>query len=153
MFKWLLKNYRDYKMKNHISKQSCFVFPILPKEKLIDGRYYDTFRFVKKRIGLSSDTWEYNIEIIDAVWNKEKDCFINFSKIINYDDFKPIKLHYQKDMDIDYRILSYNPCTVNELDLEELKNITYNVGDDTSVESDDIWNQLIDYFDKRGLNE
>ena len=140
-------------MKNHISKQRCFVFPILPKESLIDGRYYDTFRFVKKRMGLSSYSWEYDIEISDAVWNKEKDCFITFSRVIDYDDFRPVKLHYQKDMDIDYDILSYNPCTVNELDLEELKKITFEVGDDTTIESDDIWNNLIDYFDKRGLSE
>ena len=45
MFKWLFKKYRDYKIKNHIRKDSCFVIPIIPKEELIDGEDYETFDF------------------------------------------------------------------------------------------------------------
>lgn len=151
MIKWLLKKYRDRKMKNHISKQSCFIFPILPKYCLIDGEYYESFYFVKEY--WSSNYWHYEIKTHNARWNKEKDCFIEFSKVINYEDFKPIRLYNENKADVDYDILSYNPTTVNELDLEELRKITYEVGDDTTIESDDVWEKLIDYFDKRGLSD
>lgn len=151
MIKWLLKKYRDNKIKNHISKQKCFVFPILPKESLIDGKYYETFKFNKKQYG--SDYWYYEIKTDYAKWIEEKDCFIDFNQVIHYEDFKPIRQHNEDRSKVDYDILSYNPCTVNELDLEEIKKITFEVGDDTTIESDYIWNSLIDYFDKRGLSE
>lgn len=151
MIKWLLKKYRDNKMKNHISKQRCFVFPILPKECLIDGKDYETFVFKKIRYGY--DGWYYKIDIDYAKWNKEKDCFIDVFRVIDYDDFKPIRESVEMKSTVDYDILSYNPCTVNELDLEELRKITFEIGDDTTIESDDIWDKLIDYFDKRGLSE
>ena len=37
MFKWLKNKYIEYKKKNHISKEQCFVFPIMPKSQLEDG--------------------------------------------------------------------------------------------------------------------
>lgn len=151
MIKWLLKKYRDNKMKNHISKQRCFVFPILPKESLIDGRYYETFKFVQKK--WNSDYWYYEIKTDTAKWNREKDCFIDFSDIISYEDFKPIRIHNQNKAHINYDILSYDPTTVNELDLEEIRKITFETGDETTIESDNVWDRLIDYFDKRGLSD
>lgn len=152
MIEWLKKKHTDYKMKRRISKESCFVFPIIAKEMLEDGARYQTFEFIKtsKRYS-NSHSWK--MDITSARWCSEKDCFLSCSTFTSYEDFKPIrKLTWDGEEEYRHTVLSYNPCDINALDLEELKNITFNVGDDT-VESDDIWDKLITYFDKRGLSD
>ena len=156
MFKWLLKKYKDYNMKNHIRKESCFVIPILPKEELIDGEIYETFDF-GHQYNFGSDHWYTQYKTKSARWSSEKDCFIPLywasNVITSYEDFKPLRQKYTEQEEIKYGICSYNPCDVNALDIEQLKEIIYNVGDDTMVESDDIWDKLIDYMDRRGLSD
>lgn len=152
MIEWLNKKYTDYKMKHRISKESCFVFPIIAKKMLEDGARYQTFEFTKTRNRFSNDyTWD--MKITSAKWCSEKDCFLACSTFTSYEDFKPIrKLSWAGNEEYKHVILSYNPCDINTLDLEELKDITFNIGDD-NVESDDIWEKLITYFDKRGLSD
>lgn len=147
MFEWLKK----YRLKNHISKQSCFVFPIIPKEELIDGKYYQTFHFKKKEhTGLLLDSFIEKIYFEEAIWNKDKDCFVVFSQIISYEDFRPIKRVYEKNKGYNWGICSYNPNDVNPLDLEELKKITFDLNDD-NTQSDTVWENLIKYFEDRGF--
>ena len=153
MFTWLKKKYTEYMLKHHISKQSCFVFPIIPKKMLQDGVLYETFDFGTRYSKYFNETYTDTISINMAKWNAEKDCFIGGSKIISYEDFKPIKeTSFYSQEPYNYGICSYNPCDVNALDIEQLKDIIFNIGDDTMVESDDIWEKLIDYLDKRGLS-
>lgn len=147
MFDWLKKKHTDYKMKNHISKESCFVFPIIAKEMLEDGARYITFDITHTRAG-----WKLGTET--ARWCAEKDCFLYCSSFMSYENFKPIrKSSWDNNEGYVYDIVSYNPCDINALDIEELKDIVFNVGDDTTIESDDIWEKLIDYLDKRGLSD
>lgn len=150
MIKWLLKKYRDNKMKNHISKQMCFVFPVLPKCYLHDGKSYETFWFRKVECGY--DDYRYEIDTRTAMWSKEKDCFFNGFRVMSYEEFKPLRQSFQRKENVNCEVLSYNPCTVNELDLEEIRKITFEIGDETTIESDNVWERLIDYFDKRGLS-
>lgn len=154
MFKWLLNKYRTSKMKNHIGKQSCFVFPVLDKSLLEDGMWYETFDFEKD--------WDYRhkeyslkISTKHAKWNAEFERFIDGSKLSSYEDFKPLREAWQRrngEDSLTYGITSYNPCDITPLDLEEIKNITFNLSDD-NTESDEIWEKLINYFDERGLND
>lgn len=153
MIDWLKRKYTEYKTKHHITKESCFVFPIIAKELLEDGVRYQTFVFKKKYVRLGN-YYSWSMDTESAKWCAEKDCFLSCSTFISYEDFKPIrKLNWSGNVPYNYAILSYNPCSINALDLEELKNITFNVGDDTTVESDDIWEKLITYFDERGLSD
>lgn len=147
MFEWLKK----YKLYNHIKKQSCFVFPIIPKESLVDGKYYESFRVRRKKVyGVFSDSWREELDISSAKWNKEKDCFIHLSSVVQYDDFKPIRISCTDNTPYIYGICSYNPCSINQLDLEELKKITFDLNDD-NTESDTVWENLINYFEERGF--
>ena len=69
--------------------------------------------------------------------------------------FYPIKVKRywpERSEEVYPEVLTYNPKDINALDLEEIKNIIYNVGDSTTIESDDIWKRLVDYFEKRNLN-
>ena len=154
MFEWLKKKYKEYKLYSHIGKQHCFVFPILPKNQLVDGASYETFDFSHK-YNYGKDDWYTQYKTKTAQWCAEKDCFIDGlsglkMEIVSYEEFKPLRKCYQHKVEINYGICSYNPCDVNELDLEELKKITFDLNDD-NTESDEVWETLITYFDDRGI--
>lgn len=141
MIEWL----KTIRRKIHIKKEQCFVFRIIPKEELIDGTIYETFVFKKDKVG----TW--SIDTRSEVWSSEKDCFIGWGKFYSYEEFKPIKRkEFSATEEYSYTTLSYNPCDVNALDLEELKKITFDLNDD-NTESDDVWERLIKYFEERGF--
>lgn len=149
MIKWLLKKYRDNKSK--ISNQKCIIFPIIPKESLKNNIVYVSAQFKPRSITIRSSV--KMITLTEATWNEKLQGFITSSdETYTYEEFNPIS---EKNIasNMQYDILSYNPTTVNELDLEELRKITYEVGDDTTIESDDVWEKLVDYFDKRGLSD
>ena len=152
MFKWLSKKYRKIKLKNHIGKEHCFIFPILPKNCLEDGKVYETFDF-SHEYAWKTETWHTKYKTKNAQWNAEKDCFLTHDfkiKTLTYEEFKPLRLSYTTCEEINYGICSYNPCDVNTLDLEELKKITFDLNDD-NTESDEVWEKLITYFNERGL--
>lgn len=155
MFEWLKKKFREYNKWSHIGKEHCFVFPILPKSCLEDGITYETFDFSHKWYWRSEEWYtEYGIKY--AQWCAEKDCFIDAHHLkiqtLSYEEFKPLRKEKPRQREINYGICSYNPCDVNALDLEELRNITFKTNDD-NTESDEIWNKLITYFEERGLND
>lgn len=152
MFKWLIKKYIEYKTKNHINKEECFVFPIMPKSQLEDGKRYETFDFSHK-YAWRIETWYTEYKTKYAQWNTEKDCFLTRDfkiKTLTYEEFKPLRPAYTTNEEINYGICSYNPCDVNALDLEELKKITFDLNDD-NAESDEVWEKLITYFENRGF--
>lgn len=152
MFKWLIKKYVEYKTKNHINKEECFVFPIMPKSQLEDGKRYETFDFSHK-YAWRIETWYTEYKTKYAQWNAEKDCFLTRDfkiKTLTYEEFKPLRPAYTTNEEINYGICSYNPCDVNALDLEELKKITFDLNDD-NTESDEVWEKLITYFENRGF--
>lgn len=142
MFEWLKEKYTEYKLNNHITKEQCFVFPILSKSCLEDGEKYETFDFSERN----------NMKI--AQWCAKKDCFIPLFSFdistMSYDEFKPLRKAYSNKSKIIYEVCSYNPCEVNQLDLEELKKITFDLNDD-NTESDEVWEKLIKYFEDRGI--
>lgn len=145
---------KKWYVKNHINKSSCFVFPILPKSILEDGERYETFDF-RHQYYRNPEYWYTKYDIKTAQWCAEKDCFVEYGfkyKILTYEEFKPIRKLGRNREEINYSICSYNPCDVNALDLEELKKITFDLSDD-NTQSDEIWERLIDYFEKRGLAE
>ena len=152
MFEWLKNKYKEYKLYSHIGKQHCFVFPILPKNQLVDGASYETFDLSHQRIW--KDDWHTQYKTKTGQWCAEKDCFIDLSavnlQILSYEEFKPLRKCYQHKVEINYGICSYNPCDVNALDLEELKKITFDLNDD-NTESDEVWERFITYFDDRGI--
>lgn len=154
MFKWLKNKYIEYKKKNHITKEVCFVIPVMPKSLLIDHEYYETFDFSHKWNGFRSENWFTKYETKKAEWSAEKDCFVDRNgfklKFLTYEEFKPIRQVYQRKEEINYGICSYNPCDVNALDLEELKKITFDLNDN-NTESDEVWEKLITYFNERGF--
>lgn len=155
MFEWLKKKFREYNKWSHIGKYHCFVFPILPKNKLEDGEYYETFDFSHK-YNKRKEWWHTEYTTTSASWCAEKDCFISAFewkvRPIPYEEFKPLRKRRSERKEINYGICSYNPCDINALDLEELKNITFNTNDD-NAESDEVWDKLITYFEERGLND
>ena len=154
MFEWLKKKYREYKKWNHISKEYCFVFPIMPKSLLIDGEYYETFDFSHQWSGFRTENWWTEYKTTKAEWSAEKDCFVDRNhlkvRFYTYEEFKPLRSAHERKEEINYGVCSYNPCDVNCLDLEELKKITFDLNDD-NTESDEVWERLITYFEERGL--
>ena len=152
MFRWLKNKYIEYKKKNHIRKEQCFVFPIMPKSQLVDGEKYETFDF-SHQYAWKSKMWHTEYKTKIAQWSAEKDCFLTYDlkiQTLTYNEFKPIRQAYQRKEEINYGICSYNPCDVNALDLEELKKITFDLNDD-NTESDEVWENLINYFEERGF--
>ena len=152
MFKWLKNKYIEYKKKNHINKEVCFVFPVMPKSQLVDGEKYETFDFSHQLIW-KTDSWHTEYETKIGQWNAEKDCFLTHDfriKTLTYDEFKPLRSSYTIKEEINYGICSYNPCDINALDIEEIKKITFDLNDD-NTESDEIWEKLITYFEERGF--
>lgn len=152
MFKWLKNKCIKYKNKNHISKEQCFVFPIMPKSQLVDGEKYETFDFSHQN-AWKTDSWHTEYKTKTSQWNAEKDCFLTHDlkiKTLTYEEFKPLRPLYTTNEEINYDICSYNPCDVNALDLEELKKITFDLNDD-NTESDEVWENLIKYFEERGF--
>ncbi len=153
MFKWLKNKYIEYKKKNHINKEQCFVFPIMLKSQLIDGEKYETFDFSHEHErAWKTETWYTEYKTKEAQWNAEKDCFLTRGfkiKTLTYEEFKPLRPSCTTNEEINYGICSYNPCDVNALDLEELKKITFDLNDNT--ESDEVWEKLITYFNERGF--
>lgn len=154
MFEWLKNKYIEYKKKNHITKEYCFVFPIMPKSLLIDGEYYETFDFKHKWNGFRKENWYTEYTTIKAEWSSEKNCFVDRNnikvKFLTYEEFKPLRRSYQRKNEIDYGICSYNPCDINALDIEEIRKITFDLNDD-NTESDEVWEKLIKYFEERGF--
>ena len=152
MFKWLKNKYIEYKKKNHISKEQCFVFPIIPKSQLEDGQMYETFDF-SHEYDYRPENWYTEYKTKSAQWSAEKDCFLTHDfkmPILTYEEFKPLRPSYIVNEEINYGICSYNPCDINALDLEELKKITFDLNDD-NTESDEVWENLINYFEDRGF--
>lgn len=149
MIKWLLQKYRKHKLKSHITKESCFVFPIMDKSELIDGKSYESFDFRKEH--WYRDDYRYKFDTKHGTWNSEKDCFIVYSHLESYEEFKPLRYDYELNKPINHDILEYNPCDINALDLQEIRNITFTADDNT--QDDDIWERLIKYFEDRGLSE
>lgn len=147
MIKWLLKKYISHKLKTHINKSHCFVIPILDKSELVDGKNYETFDFKMRYHSIGHKRSKYDIKT--ACWCEEKQCFLFYNHIETYEEFKPLRESFNLDTPIEYDILEYNPCDINELDIQEIKNITFNADDNT--QSDDIWENLIKYFEDRGL--
>ena len=152
MFEWLKKKYIEYKKKNHIGKEHCFVFPIMPKSQLEDGKRYETFDFSHKYAWKTED-WYTEYKIKTAQWSAEKDCFLTHDfkiQTLTYEEFKPLRPSYTENEEINYGICSYNPCDINALDIEEIRKITFDLNDD-NTESDEIWENLITYFEERGF--
>lgn len=152
MFKWLKNKYIEYKKKNHISKEQCFVFPIMPKSQLEDGKKYETFDF-SHEYAWRTENWHTEYKTKIAQWSAEKDCFLTHDfkiQTLTYEEFKPLRPSYTVNEEINYGICSYNPCDINALDLEELKKITFDLNDD-NTESDEVWEKLIKYFEERGF--
>lgn len=153
MFEWLKEKYRKKMMLNHIGKEHCFVFPILPKSCLKDGKNYETFDF-SHEYWRNPDYWYTEYKTKTAQWCAEKDCFIDTWHLkvqtLTYEEFKPLREHNPDREEINYGICSYNPCDINQLDLEEIKRITFDLNDD-NVESDEIWEKFIKYFEDRGF--
>ena len=152
MFEWLKNKCIEYKKKNHINKEECFVFPIMPKSQLEDGMVYETFDF-SHEYAWKKEYWHTEYHTKTAQWCAKKDCFLTRSykiKTLTYEEFKPLRLQEPEQEEINYGICSYNPCDVNALDLEELKKITFDLNDD-NTESDEVWEKLITYFNERGF--
>lgn len=152
MFNWLKNKYIEYKKKNHINKEECFVFPIMPKSQLIDGEKYETFDF-SHEYAWKTEKWHTKYKTKMAQWSAEKNCFLTYDfkiKTLTYEEFKPLRPSYTENEEINYDICSYNPCDINALDIEEIRKITFELSDD-NTESDEIWEKLINYFEERGF--
>lgn len=147
IFNW----FKRKEKKTSQDAQECYVIPIIKKEDLIDG--YDYQHFVnyssKKCLNISDN----------ATWNKSRECFIGDNKIIEYEDYKPIHClgpnhdgwHWHQD-DWDLKTISSNQFGLTMFDIEELRKILYCMVDD-NVQSDDIYEKLLDWMEKRGLSE
>ena len=77
MFEWLKNKYIEYKKKNHINKEVCFVIPTMPKSLLIDHEYYETFDFSHQWAGFRTESWWAEFKTKKAEWSAEKDCFVD----------------------------------------------------------------------------
>lgn len=143
MFEFLKKSFR----KSHIDKSKCIVLPIISdKSELVDGKVYRIF----KTYGIGRVVRWY---LSDGKWNKKFDCFTNYSgEILNKFEDGDIFVLEKSINELPLSIMDYDPRTVNALDLQEIKDITFNQCDD-NTQDDDVWNRLINYFDERGLSD
>ena len=118
-----MKKYKDYKKYNHIRKEQCFIFPIMPKSQLEDGKKHETFDF-SHEYAWRTETWHTKYKTKDAQWCAEKDCFLTYDfkiQSLTYEEFKPLRPLYTENEEINYGICSYNPCDINALDVEEIR--------------------------------
>ena len=80
-----------------------------------------------------------------AKWDKKIDAFRFMQYYDKYEDV--IAVFNAK---VDPVISEYNPAELNALDIEELNKICFELSDE-NVESDEIWEKLIEYFEKRNI--
>lgn len=153
MLKKIWNNYKAWRLRKRIENCKYVAFRIIPKEKLKDKEQYLGLDIVEE----SNRYRLRNFNPQSGRYSKELEGFICFSgRIISYDEFYPIKVERywpERSKELYLEVLSYNPEDINALDLEEIKKIVYNVSDSTTTESDDIWEKLVDYFEKRNLNQ
>lgn len=152
MFQKIVNKYKAWRLRNRIESCKYVAFRIIPKAKLKDKEQYLGFDIAEESIRHRLR----NFNPQSGRYSKELDGFICFSgRIVPYDEFYPIKVkRYWPDEseEVYPEVLSYNPEDINALDVEEIKKIVYNIDDSTTIESDDIWERLVDYFEKRNLN-
>lgn len=141
MLNWLFKknNKKENEvpnMENEVSIQKqCLCLPMVAKEDLVDGKKYLIFKRYKhlRTVGL------WNVK-----WNKQFDCFQDGPDLFDYES--SIVLEFAPDS----YVLDYNPCAVNELDLQNLHEIVHKLPDE-NTQGDEVWEALLKYFDERGI--
>lgn len=152
MFQKIVNKYKAWRLRNHIESCRYVAFRIIPKANLKDKEQYLGLDIAEE--SLMHRLRDFNPQ--SGKYNKKLESFICFSgRIVPYDEFYPIKVKRywpERSEEVYPEVLTYNPKDINALDLEEIKNIIYNVGDSTTIESDDVWERLVDYFEKRNLN-
>ena len=131
MINWLF-----WKKKNEKRKpQQCLCIPMINKDDLVDGKYYNIFvQFRSLR----------DIGFILAKWNAKFNCFQDGDKLYDYET--SIVLNKNPET----YVLDYNPESINVLDLQNLHEIVSKLFDE-NTQSDWIWEKLLEYFDKRGI--
>lgn len=127
------------------NERRCLVIPLLEKNELIDNRLYTIY--------YKNPNSSMRMKEDEAYWNAESGCFafatLSRYNILKYEDIYGCMEYNQNTSGT---IFQYDPTKVNALDLKVLNDICFNIGDDsTQVEVDDIWDNLIKYFDERGI--
>ncbi|MCM1260626.1 MAG: hypothetical protein NC222_06715 [Staphylococcus sp.] len=123
-------------------KQKCYCIPVISnKEDLIDGEKYSIL--IKMKLGKNI---YYYIEI--NIWDKKFDCFKSdiSSQLYKFEDVIVFNYQYHKNA----FILDYNPSKLNVLDIQNLYEICVTTCNE-NTQSDEIWEKLLSYFDKRGI--
>ena len=127
---------KAYKRQKFNRTHKFITFPIVNKEELKDNTRYVLVK-----------TFLCNGELYThaAKWDKKIDAFRFMQYYDKYEDVIAVF-----DAKIDPVISEYNPAVINALDIEELNKICFELSDE-SVESDEIWEKLIEYFEKRNI--
>lgn len=117
--------------------------PLVRKKELQDGKDYEIL-ITEKNFYTNEIVCYWKI----GKWIKKIDCFISRgSEFFKYDECLAVKEYNIKFNE--YKVYNFDPTKINENDINEICQICFSANDQT--ESDDIWEKLIAYFDKRGI--
>lgn len=112
------------------------VTPLLEKDELKEDTFYD----ILVNDSILGKRWRI------VKWSKKFDCFQQQSSLWKYEDTLAVK---ESADEKNCNIYSYDLDKINALDLKEISEICFCADDQT--ENEDIWEKLIEYFDKRGI--
>lgn len=128
--------------KKSINNKKCIVIPLLEEsdeDSLVDN---EVILVLIKHKSFKPFWARYR-------WNANCKCL--YSSNGDLYKIKDVQCIRESDFEISPTILNYDPTKINPLHLQQLYDICYK-GITDQTENDDIWERLIEFFEKEGID-